>query len=132
MSIDPTLSPNLRPRVFIAEDEAMISITLGHMLEDLGCDMVGPATSLEEAVAMTRAGEIDCALVNGDLRNEPTFALADLLDEMRVPFALCTGYGDAAIREADKRGPVLRKPFAQPDLARVLAELGAILPTVDS
>lgn len=129
MVVDPTLSPSLRPRVLVAEDEAMISITLGHMLEALGCQLVGPATSLDEALAVVRAGEIDCALVNGNLRNEATFALADLLNEMCVPFALCTGYGDAAIREGDKRGPVLHKPFTQPDLARVLAELGAILPT---
>ena len=110
-------------RVLVVEDEMMVSMLIEDMLSDLGCTIVGPASRLEEAMALARENTIDCAVLDVNLGGQPIFPLADLLRERGRPFAFATGYGDAGLRDADRGTPVLQKPFREGDLARVLGEL---------
>ena len=112
-------------RVLVVEDEMMVSMLIEDMLSDLGCLVVGPASRLDEAMDLARAGGIHCALLDVNLGGQPIFPLADLLREQGHPMAFATGYGDAVLREVDQGCPVLQKPFREGDLARVLAELHA-------
>src|SRR3954465_7487143 len=110
-------------RVLVVEDEMMVSMLIEDMLSELGCTVVGPAARLDEAIALVKEREIDCAVLDVNLGGQPIFPLADLLRERGAPFAFATGYGDAGLREVDRGSPVLQKPFREGDLARVLAEL---------
>ncbi len=110
-------------RVLVVEDEMMVSMLIEDMLTDLGCAVVGPASRLDEAMELARAGGIDCAVLDVNLGGQPIYPLADYLREQGLPFAFATGYGDAGLREADRGSPVLQKPFRETDLARVLGEL---------
>ena len=114
-------------RVLVVEDEMMVSMLIEDMLTDLGCSVVGPASRLDEAMALAlaKSGELDCAVLDVNLGGQPIFPLADLLRERGKPFAFATGYGDAGVRDIDKGTPVLQKPFREGDLARVLGELRA-------
>ncbi|WP_395672627.1 response regulator [Phenylobacterium sp.] len=112
-------------RVLVVEDEMMVSMLIEDMLTDLGCKVVGPASRLDEAVAVVGEAEIDCAVLDVNLGGQPIFPLADLLRQKGVPFAFATGYGDAGLRDVDRGSPVLQKPFREGDLARVLGELRA-------
>jgi CheY-like chemotaxis protein len=110
-------------RVLVVEDEMMVSMLIEDMLTDLGCTIIGPASRLDEALALARETPLDCAVLDVNLGGQPIFPLADLLREKGAPFAFATGYGDAGLREVDKGAPVLQKPFREADLARVLGEL---------
>ena len=112
-------------RVLVVEDEMMVSMLIEDMLAELGCEVVGPASRLDEAMALAREAEVDCAVLDVNLGGQPIFPVADLLRERGRPFAFATGYGDAGLRETDKGSPVLQKPFREGDLARVLGELRA-------
>jgi len=112
-------------RVLVVEDEMMVSMLIEDMLSDLGCQVVGPASRLDEALELARIGGIDCAVLDVNLGGQPIFPVADLLRERRAPFAFATGYGDAGLRDVDRGTPVLQKPFRESDLARVLGELRA-------
>ena len=112
-------------RVLVVEDEMMVSMLIEDMLTDLGCKVVGPAARLDEAMALARSSELDCAVLDVNLGGQPIFPLADLLRELGRPFAFATGYGDAGLRDVDRGTPVLQKPFREGDLARVLGELRA-------
>src|ERR1700753_1485332 len=112
-------------RVLVVEDEMMVSMLIEDMLSDLGCAVVGPASRLDEAIELAKAGNIDCAVLEGNRGGQPIFPLADLLRERDTPFAFATGYGDAGLRDVDRGTPVLQKPFRGGDLARVLGELQA-------
>ena len=112
-------------RVLVVEDEMMVSMLIEDMLSDLGCKVVGPASRLEEAIALVESHELDCAVLDVNLGGQPIFPLADLLRTKGAPFAFATGYGDAGLRDVDKGAPVLQKPFRESDLARVLGELRA-------
>jgi CheY-like chemotaxis protein len=112
-------------RVLVVEDEMMVSMLIEDMLSDLGCKVVGPASRLEEAIALVESHEIDCAVLDVNLGGQPIFPLADILRAKGAPFAFATGYGDAGLRDVDKGAPVLQKPFRESDLARVLGDLHA-------
>ena len=112
-------------RVLVVEDEMMVSMLIEDMLHDLGCTVVGPASRLEDAIALVESAELDCAVLDVNLGGQPIFPLADLLRQRGAPFAFATGYGDAGLRDADKGSPVLQKPFREVDLARILLDLRA-------
>ena len=110
-------------KVLVVEDEMMVSMLIEDMLSDLGCQVVGPASRLDEAITLANEADLDVAVLDVNLGGQPIFPLADLLREKGAPFAFATGYGDAGLRDVDKGSPVLQKPFREGDLARVLGEL---------
>jgi CheY-like chemotaxis protein len=110
-------------KVLVVEDEMMVSMLIEDMLSDLGCQVVGPAARIEDALELVKSAEIDCAVLDVNLGGQPIFPLADVLRERGAPFAFATGYGDAGLRDKDKGTPVLQKPFREIDLARILSEL---------
>ena len=110
-------------RVLVVEDEMMVSMLIEDMLDDLGCKVVGPASRLDEALALASEAELDCAVLDVNLGGQSIFPLADFLRAKGAPFAFATGYGDAGLRDVDRGSPVLQKPFREGDLARVLGEL---------
>jgi len=112
-------------RVLVVEDEMMVSMLIEDMLADMGCQVVGPASRLDEAIELAKQSAIDCAVLDVNLGGQPIFPLADILREKGCPFAFATGYGDAGLRDGDRGTPVLQKPFREGDLARVLGELRA-------
>lgn len=112
-------------RVLVVEDEMMVSMLIEDMLSDLGCTVIGPASRLDEAIALAETVALDCAVLDVNLGGQPIFPLADILRAKGAPFAFATGYGDAGLRDVDRGAPVLQKPFRESDLARVLSELHA-------
>jgi CheY-like chemotaxis protein len=110
-------------RVLVVEDEMMVSMLIEDMLGDMGCQVIGPASRLDEALALAQESEIDCAVLDVNLGGQPIFPLADLLREKGRPFAFATGYGDSALRDVDKGSPVLQKPFRESDLQRIIGIL---------
>ncbi|WP_269716028.1 response regulator [Caulobacter sp. NIBR2454] len=112
-------------RILVVEDEALVSMLVEDMLEDLGCVVVGPAAELEEALVLARDGEIDAALLDVNLGGRPIFPVADVLKARGVPFAFASGYGEAGLSEEHRGSAVLQKPFRESDLKRVLEEIAA-------
>ena len=110
-------------KVLVVEDEMMVSMLIEDMLGDMGCVVVGPASRLDEAMALVESSDIDCAVLDVNLGGQPIFPLADLLRSKGRPYAFATGYGDSALRDVDKGSPVLQKPFRESDLQRVLGVL---------
>ena len=46
-------------RILVVEDEALIAVMVEDMLSDMGCSVVGPAATIEQALALARAEEVD-------------------------------------------------------------------------
>lgn len=107
-------------RVLVVEDEARIAMLIRDTLEDLGCQVVGIASRLEEARAKVASMEFDAALLDVNLNGEPSYPLADELASRGIPFVLATGYGASRIPPDHKDAPVLQKPFLRAELERAL------------
>ena len=111
-------------RILVVEDEVIVALEIAMALEERGADVVGPAYSLDAAVAMARAGGIDAAVLDVDLQGEDVFPAAEVLMAAGVPFLFHTGHGQRADLKARFDGAVVcSKPTLSEDLAAALASL---------
>jgi len=121
----PLRSDDTPPRVLVVEDDVLLSLELEAGLRDLGCEVVGPARTLVEALRLALDGGIHAAVLDVNLGNgERSFLVADLLETLGVPYLFATGYGSCAAlagREAGAVG-VLQKPYARASLAQGMAQ----------
>lgn len=107
-------------RVFVVEDEMMVAMLIEDMLGELGCEIVGPAGRIEDALAIVGEAAIDAAVLDVNLNGQETYPVADILKRRGIPFIFATGYGVGGLAERFSTTPVLQKPFQQRDLARML------------
>ncbi len=110
-------------RILIVEDEYYLADDLARALEAQGAQVVGPVGSLEEAEALVRAGGLDCAILDMNLRGEMAFPVADRLDQEGIPFVVASGYTEAALPERFASSPRLEKPLLASDVIDLLPRL---------
>jgi CheY-like chemotaxis protein len=108
-------------RIFVAEDEAMVLMLFEDTLADIGCELAGTASNLEEAIKKVGSIDFDVGVLDMNLSGERSFPLADELLRKRIPFVFATGYGAGGIPDAYKSVPTVHKPFNQRDLEKALA-----------
>jgi DNA-binding NarL/FixJ family response regulator len=109
-----------------------VAMEMENTLRRLGCEVVGPAATLEEALrlAQAEAGRIDAAVLDVNLAGRPSFPVADLLAGRGVPVVFATGYGDLPDGRATG-GPsvLLRKPLGRGELEAALSRMLAAAAT---
>jgi CheY-like chemotaxis protein len=98
-------------RVLVVEDEALVLMLLTDMVEEAGAIVVGPASSVPEALELAKQPGIEAALLDVNLNGQPVFPVANVLRERGIPFAFLTGYGRAGLPDEYADAPVLQKPF---------------------
>ena len=108
-------------RVLIVEDEALIASLIEDFLLDLGCEVVGPAMHMKDAVELAREAAIDGATLDVNIVGEKVYPVADILTERGLPFVFMTGYGAAGLRASDSGRPVLQKPHFIDHLVDIMA-----------
>jgi DNA-binding NtrC family response regulator len=111
-------SPFSGCRVFLVEDEMFVAWLPEDMLADVGCAVVGPASSVNQALAMIDA-EV-AAVVHVNLNGQMSYPIADAL---AAPFVLSTGYDKDTLRDDYRTFPVLQKPIQRSELCDTLAKL---------
>jgi DNA-binding response OmpR family regulator len=109
-------------RALVVEDEPLIAMLIEDMLVELGFAVVGPAARLERAMAMAREESFDLAILDINLGNEQSFAVADVLSERGIPFVFATGYGVRGLDARFERAVTLQKPFASHDLEHAISQ----------
>jgi DNA-binding NtrC family response regulator len=110
--------------VLILEDEYLIAAALAQAVAEAGCRVVGPVPDTEQAQALINETGIDAALLDIRLSDgERSFALAERLQAMRVPFAFITAYSRKLLPAAFQQVPVLAKPVAAQEVAQLLRRL---------
>jgi CheY-like chemotaxis protein len=107
-------------RVLIVEDEAIIAMLLEDMLDDLGCKVVAVASDLSAAMKSIGSSEFDLAILDVNLRGQPSFPAARALMDRAVRFVFSTGYGGLGIPHEYDAVPKLQKPFQQSELERAI------------
>ena len=110
-------------KVLVVEDEMIVAWLLEDMLVDLGCTIVGPATSVNQALAMIDAEAFDAAVLDVNLDGQMSYPVADALTARGMPFVFSTGYDKDTLRDGYRTFPVLQKPFHRSELGDALAKL---------
>lgn len=111
-------------RVLVVDDEVLIAMLLGDMLEDLGCEVVGPALHMDAAMTMAREETFDWAILDISLEGTPSFPIAQVLRDRGTPFVFASGYGAATAGSGFEDVPVMQKPFSLAQLSDALEALG--------
>ncbi len=112
-------------RVLVVEDEAMIAMLVEDMLLDLGVGAVEIAGTVQAALALVAGQRFDFAILDVNLGDALSYPVASALRERGTPFAFATGYGSGGLSSGFAGSPTLPKPFTQPELARVMADVMA-------
>lgn len=116
---DPSSLSGLR--VLVVEDEYMVATHIEMLLEDCGCDVVGPASTVESALELVKAGRLDGVLLDANLNGFSSAPVAAALDAEAVPFVVVTGYGRLELpTDALSAAPRLGKPFNNAEFEKTL------------
>ena len=110
-------------KVLVVEDEMFVVWLLEDTLADLGCAVVGPASSVTQALAMIDTEAIDAAVLDVNLNGQMSYPIADALAARGVPFVFSTGYDKDRLLDGYRTFPALQKPFHRSDLGDTLAKL---------
>ena len=108
-------------RVFVVEDEFAVLMLMEDMLMELGCELVGTASRMAEAISGAQNSGCDAAVLDVNINGEPIDPVAEVLAARRVPMVFSTGYGRSGLDVRWREHPVLQKPYRVEELAAALA-----------
>src|SRR5258707_11026695 len=83
--------------VLIVEDDLIIALDFEDTILGFGVKTVRTAASVARALEMIAERAPDFALLDVGLVHEKSFAVAERLDALKIPFVFVTGYGSAVV-----------------------------------
>jgi CheY-like chemotaxis protein len=109
-------------RVLIVEDEMLVAMFVEDLLGDLGYQVAGVVSHIDDGMKRAEQGDFDIALLDVHLNGKEVFPLADILAGKNIPFIFATGYGERGLPDRYRGRPVLQKPYHPDDLAAILGK----------
>ncbi len=107
-------------RILLAEDEALIGFHLKRILEDFGCEAVGPMGSVDGVLESALHGKFDGALLDVNLRSRQIFEILPTLQKLGMRIILASGYDDETLFPPAYRAmPRIAKPFSEKELLSI-------------
>lgn len=88
------LTSDLKGRhLLVVEDDFFIADDMRHSLERAGADVIGPASSVQDALELlAQDGRCDGAVLDVNLRGETCYPIADELAARDIRYIFTTGY----------------------------------------
>jgi CheY-like chemotaxis protein len=112
--------------VLIVEDDPIIAIDFEDRLLGFGVTSVRTVGSVARALEAITARAPDFALLDVELIREKSFAIAERLASLKIPFVFVTGYGaETSIPAQFAPRPRLQKPCSSDALEAALQARGA-------
>jgi CheY-like chemotaxis protein len=110
-------------RIFLVEDSPVVAPFTAEILDELGCELIGPAPNLATARELVETEIFDAALMDVRIRGERSFGICDLLDAKGIPFIFTSGYADWQLPEKWQDRPRLQKPYTIEQIEQALVDL---------
>jgi CheY-like chemotaxis protein len=108
-------------RILIVEDEPVVALELASILEEERAKVVGVADSVASALNFLQRDNINCAILDIDIRGESSWPIADVLSNRHIPFAFISGLSEILLPTRHIGRPIIRKPFATAEVIEVVA-----------
>ena len=119
--MEPASPDSLPGDVLIVEDDPIIALDFEDTILGFGVKTVRTAASVVRALEMIADRAPDFALLDVGLVREKSFAIAERLDVLKIPFVFVTGYGrDVRLPAVLADKPRLPKPYSTDALRAVL------------
>lgn len=109
--------------ILVVEDEMMLLWNMEAALAELGCTSIATAATVDRALSLIRTQAFDIAILDVNLDGEPSYAIADALAVLGVPFIFATGYSTPAFGGSYRDRPVLSKPYRDEELEEILTSV---------
>jgi hypothetical protein len=100
----------------------VVGLLTEQFLDRFGCQIVGPAENVADAMQLIRTATIDVAVIDLEWQGEMAYPLADALIAMAVPLVFATGLPANQIEDRYWHVPVVGKPFEEGELRGALLE----------
>lgn len=113
-------TPHTGSRVLIVEDEPLLAMDVADQLTDAGFEVVGPATSVADALNLLAQRGCDVAVLDVHLGHENSEAVALALKSKDTPFIVLSGNSQKHFPPGFQGAPFLSKPISPPTLAGLL------------
>jgi DNA-binding response OmpR family regulator len=113
----------MRGSVLIVEDEPLVAMELEDTVRQAGFHVRACVGSLEKALSVVRAGELDVAVLDCNLRGESIVPVAAALEQRHKPFLFVSGYGRSHLPLQYAEAPFVPKPFEPAALVCALENL---------
>jgi DNA-binding NtrC family response regulator len=114
-------------RALVVEDSFLILMALEMLLEMNDVTIVGPASTVAEALALAQTGGFDIAILDINLQDELVFPVADVLLARGTPMIFTTGYvPEAMLPERFKHMPAIQKPYETDALMALVEQAFAL------
>jgi DNA-binding NtrC family response regulator len=110
-------------RVLVAEDESIVALDLERTFIEAGAEVIGPAATLAQALALARDEIIDVAILDVRLGRETSGEVAALLMSRGVPLVVYSGQVDDAFDVRQGEAVLLSKPATRKMLISAVAKL---------
>jgi CheY-like chemotaxis protein len=119
--MEPAPHDGMPGDVLIVEDDPIIALDFEDTILGFGVKLVRTAANVARALEMIADRAPDFALLDVGLVREKSFAIAERLDELKIPFIFVTGYGaDVRLPPAFRNAPRLPKPYSSEALQALL------------
>jgi CheY-like chemotaxis protein len=111
--MEPGPSDGMPSDVLIVEDDPIIALDFEDTILSFGVKTIRTAGNVARALTMIADRAPDFALLDVGLVREKSFAIAERLDALNIPFVFVTGYGvDVRLPVAFTDKPRLPKPYS--------------------
>lgn len=110
-------------KILIVEDEPLEALDYCDRLIEAGAEIVGPFSSVTDALYVVEKQAVDVALLDYALADSNSQELQVALENRHIPFVVLTGYPRILVRR-NERQKVLSKPVSA-DLLRMTLKAAA-------
>ncbi|HYW16724.1 MAG TPA: response regulator [Allosphingosinicella sp.] len=113
-------------KILVIEDEFYLAMDIKEALERAGGQVRGPFADAGDGLAELERERPDCAIVDINLGNGPSFEIAEELQRWGVPFLFLTGYDAPAIPPGLADIERLEKPADSGTVVEAVARLTSV------
>jgi CheY-like chemotaxis protein len=106
--------------ILVVEDETLIALDLERVLKEAGCIVIGPVSTVPDAMSRIAGVAIDAAVLDVNIHAEKSLPIMDVLVAGNVPFVIVSGYARETLPVRFQGKPYLGKPFGYMDLVLAL------------
>lgn len=102
-------------KILVVEDEMLVAIDYCERLAAAGAHILGPFTSVSQALECVAKSEIDVAVLDYALSDETSDPLQNALERRDIPYIVISGYPRVLVRRNQSQH-ILSKPISPEQL----------------
>jgi DNA-binding NtrC family response regulator len=108
-------------KVLVVEDEMLVAIDYCERLAEAGAQILGPYTSVTQALKCVDSSDVDVAVLDYALSDQTSDPLQTALERRGIPFVVVSAYPRVLVRRNPQQ-EVLSKPISPDVLCKSVKE----------